>query len=329
MGKQYRTTLDLKEGEDLAIRALCIIFRGIYNKALDIQFENLSSAKHSELLDETSVLKEVNDYKGTEDWYPKKLDEGIVQEAIHKATLSFKRWWSEKMNSSSSSWTYPRHLSMTRAFHFYTSSQLNVSKGSFIYFPKVGRFKLSENHYIPEGYYKNCKVQFDGKKWRIVLEDLNDEVEEIEFLRESLEVSLNDEGEIIVGEISFRNIIEGDTYIDLGYKLENLREMFKEAPHQSNRRKKLANSIMYTKTKMKDIKATYFRNVSKKILASKPRNLIISADQYSEHVKGFDSTYLNTSSTKFFVKMLKKKAERMGIKVTFKGIDSSIFVNEN
>ena len=329
MGKQYRTTLDLKEGEDLAIRALCVAFRGIYNKAIDIQFENLSSTKTNQFLDESQVLQEVNSYRGIEDWYPKKLDEGIVQEAVHKAILSFKRWWNEKIKSSDSAWTYPRHLSMTRAFHFYTSSQLNVSKGSFIYFPKLGRFKLAENHYIPEGYYKNCKVQFDGKKWRISLEDLNEEIEETEFLRESLEVSLNDEGEILVGEISFRNIIEGDTYIDLGYKLENLREMFKEAPRQSNKRKKLANSIMYIKTKMNDVKATYFRNVSKKILASKPRNLIISADQYSEHIRDFDSTYLNTSSTKFFVKMLKKKAERMGIKVTFKGINSSIFVCEN
>lgn len=331
MGKQYRTTLDLKEGEEKIIRALCLSYRGIYNKAIDIQFYYLSYSKDHTLVDEETIEKDIKEFQGVEDWYPKKLDNGIVEGALKKGIKSFRRWWKEKVQSHcSSTWTYPRHLSLAKAFHFYTSTHLNVSKGGFVYFPKVGRIKLEESHYVPEGYYKNVKVQFDGKKWRIQFEDLNDEIEKIDFLMESLEVSVDEDGIIYVGEIHFNNIIEGDTYTELSSRLSYLRDKLKEAraESQNDMCKKIANNIMYTKTKMKDVKAAYFRDVSKKILNGKPKNLIIRASYDSETLERLDSSYLRASSTEFFLNMLKKKAERMGIKVTFKGIDSSIFIRE-
>lgn len=332
MGRQYRTTLDLKEGEEELIRALCLSYRGAYNKTIDIQFDYLAYSENHSLMNEEEVEKDLKEYKGIEDWYPKKLDDGIVEGAINKGIKSFKKWWKEKLQSTSdNTWTYPRHLSLAKAFHFYTSTNLNVSKGGFIYFPKVGRIKLGESNYVPEGYYKNAKVQFDGKKWRIQIEDLNEEVEETTFLMESAEVLIDEEGAIYIGEISFPNVIESDTYIELSDKLSYLRDKLKEARASSldDMCKKLANSIMYIKTKMKDVKAAYFRNVSKKILSGKPRNLIISATCESEALRELNSSYLRASSTEFFVRMLKKKAERMGIKVIFKGINDSIFIDEN
>lgn len=332
MGKQYRTTLDLKEGEEQLIRALCLSYRGVYNKTIDIQFDYLTYSRNHSLMDKKEVEKYLKKYKGIEEWYPKKLDEGIVKEAINKGTRSFKRWWKKKLYSpSDGTWAYPRHLSLARAFHFYTSTNLNVSKGGFIYFPKVGRIKLGESNYIPEGSYKNAKVQFDGKKWRIQIEDLNEEVEETNFLRESLEVSIDRNGSISMEDTHFSNVIEGDTYIELLNKLLCLRDKLSEAKTRASNEtcKKIANNIMYTKTKMKDVKASYFRSVSKQILQNKPRKLIISAAYESVILRDLDSPYLRASSTRFFVEMLKRKAERMGIEVIFKGIDDSIFIDEN
>lgn len=324
MGKKYRTRLFLKEGDSEALKELSKVYRKAYNQGIEVQFKHLSYSPdyNNQLIPVERVIDLVGNYEFSKN----KVDFGIIEAGIRDSVEYFHDWWNKRLTTTSMNKSIPLtpgHLHSRNGIYFKTTTNLKVSNQGFVYIPKYGRIKIKRLHHIPAGTYKNAKVSFDGVVWDIYLESVIDETPiQIEFLRDSLEVLVFENGAVNVEDTTFTSPLEFDWYSKSTREIDKANRMVKESKPYSKEYSSAKSRLSHIKNRLMRQTLAYYKLTVNKILKSKPRNLIIRGEQLFEHT----SKTVKDSKVKMFLQVLKSKAERWGIKVTVKGIDNSMFV---
>lgn len=324
MGKKYKVRLLINEGDDEALKDLSRIYRKAYNVGIEIQFKHLSYSEDymSQLIPAERVMELIESSKVSFS----KIDTGIVEAGIRDSVEYFHSWWLKRLTTHSTKTTVPltpSHLQARNGIFFKTTSQLKISEQEFIYIPKYGRIKIKNLHRVPPGTYKNIKIEFDGVTWDLMLESaIDEEPVQIEFLKDSLDVEVSEDGSTTVEDMTTTSILEFEWFEKSEKKINSLKKKLKRQKPNSKGFLDTTNKLSHTQRKLMSQITTYYKFVSNRILLGKPRELTIRGAQFFEG----DSEISKQSRVKVLLQVLKGKADRMGIKVIIKGIKNEMFV---
>lgn len=327
MGKIYKTKLIVKsKSVNEVLKKMAGVYRQMFNLSLDAQFYKMchSSSLNTQLLSETTLFNVIK--VGEKNYsHIKEVDGGITKRATSNSNYSFRRWYNLRETR------LPEYLSRKRGMNFGTASNIKVFY-DYISIPKLGKIKLYEKGYIPQGKkYTNVTFSHDGKNWWIALE-AHDKLEATEksvneFLCDSLSVYADLKGNLIAGQRVFSNIIEKDNYKAQKNKLKKLTKKLKRQKAENSFIQRSGKKVIRTsrnmmKTrarvkavlqKMKEIKKDYFRKVATEVARTKPEELqMLSLQDIRKCCQGYLSRYLRESSTLELLNMVQRKAEAMG-----------------
>ena len=326
VGKSYRTKLNVKSKRVHEIlKRMAGTYRKIFNVGIDLQFYKATFNKDpKDHLISATLLHEVMK-KGEKESYPyiSQVDCGVSKRAINSSNHYFQRWYSTRETR------LPVYKARKDGMRFSTTSKIKVFY-DHVSIPKLGDIKLYEKGYIPQGkVYKNVSFSYDGKNWWISLEAC--EKSEVELnLQGTLKVSVDQKGNVTVGDNAFSNIIESENYRAQKKKraklIKKLRRQ-KEANSLISRGKKVVRtsrnmvktrkSVQIISSKMKEIKKDYFRKVASEVARTKPQELqLLSLFDVRRKYQGYLSRYLRESGTRELLSMIKRKVESIGSKVT-------------
>ena len=326
MGKTYKTKLNIKSSKVReALKEMSGIYRKMFNVGMDIQFYKMvySSGPEDHLMTSTFVHDVIK--VGEKELYPyiSSVDSGIIKRASRASNASFRRWYFLRETR------LPVYKARKEAMGFSTTSKVKVFY-DHISFPKLGDLKLYEKGYIPQGKsYKNVSFSYDGKDWWVSLEAC--EKSEVQELQGALKVSTDLKGNVTLGDKTFLNIIESDSYkaqkakrAKLVKKLKRQKESNVQYSGAGKRLIRTSRNMMKTReriqqisAKMKEIKLNFFKKVAHEVARIKPKELQMLSliDARLEH-QGYLSRYLRESGTWDLLGVIKHRAEALGSKIT-------------
>ena len=331
MGKTYKTKLNIKSARVReALKEMSGIYRKMFNVGMDIQFHRMtySNRTESNLMSSTFVHKVIK--AGEKELYPyiSSVDSGITRRASGASNAAFRRWYNKRYTIGEES-RLPVYKARKDGLGFSTTSKVKVFY-DHISFPKLGDLKLYEKGYIPQGkIYKNVSFSYDGKDWWVSLEAC--EKSEVQELQGVLKVSSDLKGNVTLGDKTFSNIIESNSYkaqkakrAKLVKKLKRQKESNVQYSSTGKRLIRTSRNMMKTReriqrisAKMKEIKLNYFKKVAHEVARTKPRELqmLSLVDARLRH-QGYLSRYLRESGTRDLLGIIKHRAEALGSEVT-------------
>lgn len=316
MGKRYKTTLKLIEGDTKILTSFSRIYKKIYNKAIDIQLHHLSFSLNHELISKEFIL-DTNSFDCFFKEKNLKVDKGIISKAVESAVLYFHKWWNKRLNAHGTDLKVPQtptHLTKKQGEFFATSSIIHISTKSYLYIPKMGERRLTRLHSIPPGSFKNVSIMFDGKRWVVSLESTIEPEPISDFLRDKVEVQVSDSGKISIEGTLLGDITKNETFSKVKFLLEKLHTNYEKVKKCPKDRALLLKRIKHTETRVNNIKTSYYVRMIDKILLYKPRNINIQFKALETQRE-----YYNELGILFFIKHLKKRAEELGIHVKILG----------
>ena len=323
----FKTKLNIKSKKvSEAFKKMAGIYRKIFNVGLDIQFYRATyNAVENHLIDADFLYKVVK--VGEKECYPyiSKVENGISRKASDHSKYSFWRWYKMKETR------LPVYKARKEGMSFATNTRIKVFY-DHIHIPKVGKVKLYEKGYIPQGkVYKNVSFSYDGKNWWISLEAC----EKVECcpkkdLKGTVKVTSDMQGNVAIGDVTFANVIEKDNYKALKKKRAKLVKKMKRQKEAntsypygkkivrtSRNMVKTRNRIQLISSKMKEIKKDAFRKIASEVARTKPKELqMLSLNDVRLNRQAYLSRYLRESGTRELLSMIKRRAESIGSKVT-------------
>ena len=250
MTRFYKVKLNTTPKIDRELILMSGTYRKIFNTVVETLFNNAISVdkKHITGTDIRNLMVKQRPELFPYAW---NMDGGILNSASFRASESFNRWWDSYDHTS---YRKPKFLSRKKSNKtFKTTGKVKIFY-DYIEVPKLGKIKLCESGYIPQGKaYSNITFSNDGEHWWISLEVR--EREEIpssdsytgkKFLNISANGDITCGGELLVSPIYSRS------YLKAQKKQKALKKKFK--------RQVLANMV-YTKLGVK--KARTSRNMLK------------------------------------------------------------------
>ena len=186
MGKIFSEKLKLskKEEKDNLTYNLLMnyarIYKASYNLALDIQLNHRNNAGsyESQFMDFNEVLEEMKTAKPSISPYVSELieakkncpkyDQGIIVAASRRAVLSFTIWWNKHLQERSKPSLHiePHYIrTLKNSPFFYTDTEVTFSRGGYLYISNIGRIRVKDLGYIPDGRYKNVRFNKCRDSW--------------------------------------------------------------------------------------------------------------------------------------------------------------------
>lgn len=312
MGKRYKTTLKLIEGDTKILTTFSRIYKKIYNKAIDIQLHHLSFSPNHELISKEFIL-ETNSFECFFKEKNLKVDKGVTSKAVESAVFYFHKWWNKRLSTHGTDLDVPytpARLTKKQGEFFATSSIIHISTKSYLYIPKMGERRLTRLHSIPPGSFKNVSMTFDGKRWVVSLESTIEPEPISDFLRDKIEIQITSSGKVNIEGTLLGDITKNETLNKVNSLLEGLYVNYEKVKQSPKDRAPLLKRIKHTETRVNNIKTSYYVRMVDKILLYKPRSIIIQSE-----VLGTQQEYYNELGILFFVKHLKKRAQESGVHV--------------
>lgn len=355
MGKIFTEKLKLskKEEKDNLTYNLLLdfarIYKASYNLALDIQLDHRDRATSYEqqFMDFNQVLEEMEEVESSLSPYVNELkeaikkcpkyDQGITIAAVRRAVLSFTTWWNKHLqkHSKPSLHIEPHYIKTLKdSPFFYTDTEITSSRGGYLYISNIGRVRVKELGYIPDGKYKNVRFSKSGDSWVVRAESaFNIPVEKKKPMIDNLHVTIYSDGSLQIEDKEIPSILESESY---------LKELEKVTKYEQIHIKKLSNSYLSFKEKEKSRdKLNYLRNhlsylvrvhfntVANKIIRTQPSKItLVSSEGSDGKLQKFLSGTHRKAKTILLARIIKKKADLQSIKLVLEGIDSSIFNTE-
>ena len=231
MAKYYKVKLNTRSKKvQEGLKALAGTYRKIWNRAMDIQECWLGLSLREELhYMKTAKLYEFL-IRDREDLFPfiKKMDGGLIKSVSLKANESFKRWFDNYPRNTK--YRRPRYLSRKKdMMSFKTSGNVRIFH-DYIEVPKLGKIKLYEKGYIPQGKkYTNITFSNDGINWWLSLEVLDNDKASInkEELKGKAIIDFTKEGDIIVDGKILSSVVNGEAYKNAEKKKRALEKKLK------------------------------------------------------------------------------------------------------
>ena len=355
MGKTFTEKLKLskKEEKDYITYNLLMgyarIYKASYNLALDIQLNhrNNASSYESQFMDFNEVLEKMEEVKPS--LSPRvselreakkncpKYDQGILVAASRRAVLSFTIWWNKRLTKSSKSslCLEPHYIKTLKdSPFFYTDTEVTSSRGGYLYISNIGRVRVGDLGYIPDGKYKNVRFSKSGDYWIVRLESAFDiPFEKQTPLISNINVFFYLDGSLQIGDKEIPSILESEVYLK---KLEKVTKYERVHTKKMNNRslpfekkEKSRDRLSYLKGRLNHIVKVYFNTIANQIINTRPAKItLLSPGTPDGKLQKFLSGNHRKAKTLLLVKIIKKKADLNGIKIALEGIDSSIFDTE-
>lgn len=329
MTKFFKTKLKTTKTIDKELKSMAGTYRRIFNIGSEKQWNYLHFSKGlpSQYITGTELRDMLIADRRKLFPYVKKMDGGILTAAAFKSNESFKNWWKEYNWKSP---RRPRFLSRKKDnMSFKTYGKLRVFY-DHIEVPKLGKIKLYEKGYIPQGKtYSNITFSHDGNDWWISLEVREKEVNpsnescgEIAFLNVSAKGDITFNGKLLENPIFNENYLKAERrrkklskklkrqslanieYSRRGGKTRTSRNMIKT--------KKLLSKVLI---KMDSIRKDSYKKQCSGIAKTKLKT-IHYVDFFNHQVKGLEAILIKKEK-KFlaFLNMIKKRVAVEGIEL--------------
>ena len=355
MGKTFTEKLKLskKEEKDYITYNLLMgyarIYKASYNLALDIQLNhrNNASSYESQFMDFNEVLEKMEEVKPS--FSPRvselreakkncpKYDQGIIVAASRRAVLSFTIWWNKHLQERSKPSLHiePHYIKALKdSPFFYTDTEVTSSRGGYLYISNIGRIKVRDLGYIPDGKYKNVRISKSGDSWIVRLESAFDiPVEKKRPMMGNLRVIIYPDGSLQIGDIEIPSILESELYLKELEKVTKYEEVHNRKVKNKylifKEKEKSRDKLNYLKGHLNYLVRVHFSTIANKIVKAQPSKItLVSSEGSEEKLQKFLSGSHRKAKTLLLVKIIKKKAELQSIRVLLEGIDSSIFDTE-
>lgn len=355
MGKIFTEKLKLskKEEKDNLTYNLLMdfarVYKASYNLALDIQLNHRDNAGsyENQFMDFNEVLEEmktakpslsprVNEFIEAKKNCPK-YDQGIIVAASRRAVLSFTIWWNKRLtkNSKSSLCLEPHYIKTLKdSPFFYTDTEVTSSRGGYLYISNIGRIKVRDLGYIPDGKYKNVRFSKSKDSWIVRLESAFDiPVEKKRPMMGNLCVTIHSDGSLQIGDTEIPSILESELYLKELEKVTKYEEIHNRKVKNKyllfKEKEKSRDKLNYLKGHLNYLVRVHFSTIANKIMKAQPSKITLFTSESSNgKPQKFLSGTHRKAKTLLLVKIIKKKADLNGIKIALEGIDSSIFDTE-
>lgn len=324
--KLVRTKLKVNKLVDESLFKACGIYRKCFNTSMNTMFEyyNYSTFKEPSCLSADKIYKLlVSSAKNTAPFIFD-VECGIIQGAVKHAHKIYTKQYVGKVVP---------HLSRKKDGSFFKStSSLKVQDDS-IYIPKIGNIRIAEKGYIPNGSYRDVKIERDGVEWyillkvdkKVLLNFINRNPEEI------LIINFKKDGTLIVNNKEWTHVIDSMNYQKKLTRLKRLQKEYRrkykanmelcaesDSPFKkSSNMKKVQVKIEKLVSNLEHMRLEYFRKVASELSKSTagsakfPSNEIIR----KEH-EDFLSKVHRQAGTRSFFNILKSKLEHSGLTVS-------------
>lgn len=333
MVKYYKTKLKITSKKvSEGLKALAGTYRKIWNRATDIQQAWLDmSLSYKTHYMTTATLYDFL-IKDREEVFPfvHKMDGGIIKAVSLKSNESFKRWFNQY--SWQSKYRRPRYLSRKKDnMTFKTTGKVRVFY-DYIEIPKLGKVKLYEKGYIPQGKkYTNITFSHDGKNWWLSLEVLDDDgasVKKEELKGEAL-IDFTHSGDIIIDGKLVPSAVNGKKYKGLERKKRSLEKKLKRqsianiqysekgAKTRTSRNMiKTKSLIARIKTRLKNLRTDSFKKQACEVARTKLQKLhsLASLTMRKERQGGL-TRLMREKHTLDFFNIICKRVETAGAQV--------------
>ena len=333
MKKYYKTKLHVsskkvREG----LKAMAGTYRKIWNRAMDVQEAWITcSLSYKTHYMKTSKLYEYL-IKDRDKVYPfiKQMDGGMIKSVSLKANESFKRWFDSYPHQTK--YRRPRYLSRKKdLMSFKTAGNVRIFY-DYIEVPKLGKIKLYEKGYIPQGQkYTNITFSFDGYDWWLSLEVLNCEqasTKSSELKGEAL-IDFTKGGDIIIGGEILSSAVNGKAYKNAEKKKRSLEKKLKRqslANIQCNERGpktrtsrnmlKTRKLIHKVQARLKNLRTDSFKKQACEVARTKLQKLYsLSSLTIKQRRQGGLSRIMREKHTLDFFNIICKRVEAIGAQV--------------
>lgn len=307
-------------------------YRKIWNRAMDIQecWIGLSLSYKTHFM-KTNKLYEFL-IKDRDELFPfiKQMDGGMIKAVSLKAKESFERWFQNYPLKSK--YRRPRYLSRKKdLMSFKTAGNVRIFY-DYIEIPKLGKVKLYEKGYIPQGQkYTNITFSFDGNDWWLSLEvlDCKHASKEIDDLKGEALIDFTKEGDIIIDGKILSSAVNRKAYKNAEKKKRSLLKKLKRqsiANVQYNERGaktrtsrnmlKTRKAICKVQARLKNLRTDSFKKAACEVARTKLKTLqsLPSLTFKRRRQKGL-SRIMREKHTLDFFNIICKRVEATGAKV--------------
>ena len=355
MGKIFTEKLKLskKEEKDNLTYNLLLdfahIYKASYNLALDIQLNHRDNAGsyETQFMDFNEVLEEIEEAKPSlsprvselKEAIKKcpKYDQGVTVAAVKRAILSFTIWWNKHLQERSKPSLHiePHYIKILKdSPFFYTDTEVTSSRGGYLYVSNIGRVRVRDLGYIPDGKYKNVRFSKSKDSWIVRMESAFDiPVEKKRPMMGNLCVTIHSDGSLQIGDTEIPSILESELYLKELEKVTKYEEIHNRKIKNKyllfREKEKSRDKLNYLKGHLNYLVRVHFSTIANKIVKAQPSKITLFTSESSNgKLQKFLSGIHRKAKTILLVRIIKKKADLNGIKVVLEGIDSSIFDTE-
>lgn len=334
--RTYRTKLQVNNKKiHEGLKNLSGMYRFVYNYGIETQFSktlwNAQSPKDqvmsmSSLKDKFEIMQNLK-----RNSFIKEANDGVKLRALRNAHLSYMKWYSESRTQGSTQKNYlPTHASKKRmGMRFGTSSKVKVFY-DYIKVPGVGKIKLYEKGYLPQGEGAlNSSFYFDGKNWWITVQVASDKVAQPNLVEHKASMDIDMNGNLKVDGITYENVIEKEHYKRAKAKKASLVKKYKRQKKSvltykagkpvvrtTRNMMKTRNRIHQISCKIDRIKKDYFNKLASAVARTKPTELhILDEVAVRNEKQGFLTRRLRESSTQTLFNVLTRKLKNLGTEV--------------
>ena len=339
MGKIFRINTIASKEQNESLKSFSFVYKIFYNKALEIQLNNRNrvNTREEQFMSLEDMDIQVNKLNLK---FPFKFDMGIRASALIHAQKAFYTWWDLYLTNPKkpSIGESPRFIGGERAKEipfFFTETHWKVDKNG-LYVPNLGYVKFKEKNYVPFGEFKNIKLTWEKKFWKIQLEaNFEIAVEPIIPKIENLDVSIYPDGSFLIGELEIPSVLDAESmltrlerYEEAEKQLKRKIELSRGIPENKKPKSilKAKKELSRAKDSIENEKIRLYNSLVNMILKEAPAKIKLTAPLTNRGEEQFFSNNIfRQTKMKMFVRMLKKKVELYGIKVETEGIKPEIF----
>ena len=330
MLKSYKVKLKVQsKKQSNALKSLAGTYRKIYNTSIDLQqywLDYSRNPKHYFMSKDTllSFLRKARPY-----YFPfvKTMDNGMLLSVASTSKESFQRWFENL--SPFSTYRFPKYKSRKKDnMSFKTSGDVKVFY-DYITIPKLGKIKLWEKGYLPQGKrYSDITFSHDGKDWFISLKVA--EVAEQQDLKGTAYIDFDQKGTIYVNGKSLEDITVSESYKRKERKQKSLEKKLKRqsianiVPSQkgvktrtSKNMIKVRKALAIVKNKLSNLRKDSFKKQANLVARTKPEKLVCLSSNSIRKVRNSGLTRtMREKHTLDLFSMIVKKVALVGAQVT-------------
>lgn len=313
------------------------VFRFVFNKTIDYQWYKMVmlSLDPSTHLSTVPYLRTcLTSDKNEKGWdFLNEVDESVQRKAISCSHKSFLRWYDFRQEQATARkiGLIPKYIARKTEGMRFTTSNIKIFY-DHIKVPKLGKIKLYEKGYIPQG-EKVAKACFthDGKDWWLAVEiNSEKEIKKAQDLTGDLYADFTTDGSLITNVGTFKSVTSQPSYKVVSKRYDKIAKKLRRQKRAnfvrqasgkivvrtSRNMMKTRKALLKTANKLARIKSDYFRKVANRLAITKPQKVYLLSKDVIRHTRqDYLSRVARAAGVRQFSDILTRKLELQGTSV--------------